>query len=219
MLLTAAESYLRTHDLALPLPSGNQDSHLPVLVLTPANMIEAGLSDTKARIQQFAPATKGKAGVITVILKDEDDEQRCPNGLGGFMCLQAVCVLSIIFIGTVAYHFSSLFESDVSCPALPIPDVSSLFTTLDEYLKGLQQAPEVLHKPPIVTNLIAQATASAPAKPLSEHNANVVSGLFSSLQELEEATRTQQGQAKLCNYLDRATAKEMVDFWADEWIV
>jgi hypothetical protein len=97
--------------------------------------------------------------------------------------------------------------------------MSSLFPTLQGYLNGLQTAPRVPHRPPIVTNLIAQATASAPAKPLSEHNANVVSDIFSSFQEFEEATRTIQGQAKLRDYLDSRTAEEIVDFWADEWIV
>jgi hypothetical protein len=207
-----------THDLALPLPSGSNDSYLPVLVLTPANVVEGDLSDTKARIQQFATATGGRGSVITLILKDDHDEPTCLDGLGGYMRLQAVFVPSTSSIGTATYYSSSLFEGDISCPALPISDISSLFTTIHEYLNGLQMAPKALHPPPVsVTNLIAQTTASVPAKALSEHNANVVSDIFSSLQEFEEATRTTQGRAKLCDYLGSTTAEEVVDFWADEW--
>lgn len=69
------------------------------------------------------------------------------------------------------------------------------------------------------TDLIAQATASAPAKPLSEHDTNVISDIFPSMKEFEEATKTQRGQAKLSNFLDKATAEDIVDFWSDEWIV
>jgi len=217
--LTATESNLATHDLALPLSSGNKDSYLPILVFTSANLNEEDLPDTKARIQQFATATEGGGSIITLILKDEHDHQAGLNGLEGYMRLQAVFVLSISFTITTTYYPTSLFEGDISCPVLPISDFSSLFTTIQEYLNGLQTAPQVPHWPPIVTNLIAQATASAPAKPLSEHNANVVSDIFSTFQEFEEATRTKQGQAKLRDYLDSTTAEEIVDFWADEWIV
>lgn len=90
---------------------------------------------------------------------------------------------------------------------------------LKQYLNGIQPATIPVHRAPVVTNLIAQAAASAPAKALSEHDANVVSDIFSSLQELEEATRTQEGQAKLCEFLDKTTAEDVIDFWADEWIV
>jgi hypothetical protein len=112
-----------------------------------------------------------------------------------------------------------LFESDITCLALPVPDVSSLLTSLSHFLNGSQLSRESPIAPPILTDLIAQATASAPAKPLSMHDANVISDIFSSLQEFEQSTRTQQGQAKLCNFLDKAIAEDVVDFWADEWIV
>lgn len=124
-----------------------------------------------------------------------------------------------VLFGKETYHFLSLIEGDISCPVLPIPDVSSLLTTLSDYLKGAQPCPKQVQAPRLLTNLIGQATASAPAKPLSEHDANVVSDIFPSLQKFEEATRTQQGQAKLFNFLDRTTAENIIDFWADEWIV
>ncbi len=83
----------------------------------------------------------------------------------------------------------------------------------------MQPPPEIGLSKPILANLTAQTTASAPAKPLSEHDSNVLLDIFFSLKEFEEATRTQHGQAKLCNFLGRTTAADVVDFWADEWIV
>ena len=88
-----------------------------------------------------------------------------------------------------------------------------------DYLKGIQPITGQIPAQPMFTNLIAQATASAPAKLLSEHSANVVSNIFSSFKDFEKAAGTQLGKAKLYNFLDRTTAEDVIDFWADEWIV
>jgi hypothetical protein len=126
------------------------------------------------------------------------------------------CQLSSVL--NVTYDFSSLIESNITSPALPITDVSSLLATLDAYLTRTQPVSKPIPAPCMLNSLIANATASAPAKPLSEHNANVLSDIFCSLHDFEEATRTQEGRAILCNFLDRSTAEDVVDFWADEWI-
>jgi hypothetical protein len=55
-------------------------------------MSEAGLADAKAQIQLFAAALKGRVGIITLILKDDQDGQTSLNGLEGFMRLQVMCV-------------------------------------------------------------------------------------------------------------------------------
>lgn len=96
--LIAAESNLETHDLALPLSFGHQEYHCPILVLTPANMVEAGLSDTKARVQQFVAAKKEQHHIITLILKVEHDEYSFPSGLEGFTRLQTLCVWSLLLL-------------------------------------------------------------------------------------------------------------------------
>ena len=92
MLLTALESKLETHDLAVPIPWGNQKLYSPVLVLTSGSMNEADLPTTKARIEQFAAATKGQVCVIALVLEDETDGQTCLHGLEAFMKLQALFV-------------------------------------------------------------------------------------------------------------------------------
>ena len=86
--MTTSESSLETHDLMLRMPSKNDESYLPVLVLDPANTIDAGLSDTKTRLQQFAATTKGKASVIAFLLDDKHGEPTSLDGLQHFMRLQ-----------------------------------------------------------------------------------------------------------------------------------
>lgn len=202
--MTTTESSLKTHDLGLRMPSENDESYLAVLVLGPANTVDACLSDTKARLQQFAATSKGKPSIIAFVLDEEQGDPTSLDDLQHFMRLQ-----------------TALFESDIPCPALPVPGVSLLLTTLDAYLREIKSPPPKLDPTPPISAclLLPYATASAPMKPLSEHNSNVVSDTFSSLRALEEATRTQQGQAQLCNLVGRITAEDIVDFWADEWIV
>jgi hypothetical protein len=127
------------------------------------------------------------------------------------------CQLSSVL--NVTYDCSSLIESDITSPAFPITDVSSLLATLNAYLTRTQPVSKPVPTPCMLKSLIAHATASAPAKPLSAHNANVLSEIFCSLQDFEEATRTQEGRVMLRNFLDPTTAEDVVDFWADEWIV
>ena len=74
-------------------------------------------------------------------------------------------------------------------------------------------------KTSVTSQLIAHATTSAPIQPLSQDQAHVVSRLFPSVKDLEKGTRTAEGQAKIRRYLDRATARDIIDFWEDEWIV
>jgi hypothetical protein len=59
-------------------------------------MVEAALPDTRARIEQFATTTTGRDRVITLILKEKEDEQMCPNGLQDFVHLQSMCVLRTV---------------------------------------------------------------------------------------------------------------------------
>lgn len=198
--------------------SGNHESYLTVLVVCPADMIDAGLSDTTARLQRFAATTKGPASVIVFILDDKQGALASIDRLQDFMRLQTVYVQSVHTLSVLAYHLSSLFEIGILCPALPVPDSSLLFTTLHDYLGRIQPRSKLVPAPPMLTNLIAHATASAPAKPLAEPDRNVVFDIFPSLQGLEEATRTDEGRAQLWDFVGRMPAEDIVKFWADEWI-
>ena len=64
----------------------------------------------------------------------------------------------------------------------------------------------------------SQATATAPLRPLSEHDAAVLANTFPSIQGLEEATRTDWGKRQITELLGSNVAKDVIDFWQDEWI-
>lgn len=88
------------------------------------------------------------------------------------------------------------------------------------YLEGLSKTvpPPKLHSV-LLTTLIAQATATAPAQSLSEHTSNILSDICPSIKALEEKTRTEHGRARLHEYLDEHAVQDIIDFWEDEWIV
>lgn len=91
---------------------------------------------------------------------------------------------------------------------------------LKKHLEQLKQPPRSEARLNILpTTLIAQATSTAPSKPPSEHTTNILTDLFSSIPELEAGTRTAAGQATIHEYLDAKTAKEVIEFWEDEWLV
>jgi len=73
---------------------------------------------------------------------------------------------------------------------------------------------------PLVTPavMMAHATASAPLRLLAEHDVFALRTVFHSIRELELGTRTPEGQTLINEVLDAATAKDVVDFWVDEWI-
>ena len=65
---------------------------------------------------------------------------------------------------------------------------------------------------------MAHATATAPTKLLTPQEAHTLSSLFPTIMQLEEATRTAVGQAKIHEVLGRVTAERVFEFWQDEYI-
>ena len=68
-------------------------------------------------------------------------------------------------------------------------------------------------------SVMAHATASAPAVPLSGENAQRLASAFPSVRALEEGVRSEVGRQRLLESFDDRAAQDIVDFWADEWIV
>lgn len=92
MALTALESELGTHDLALPIGSRRSSPYLAVLILDTGSLDGSCLSHTTARAQQFAGSTKGQQSVITIILDDGYEGHTSCSGLQAFMQLQTMYV-------------------------------------------------------------------------------------------------------------------------------
>lgn len=98
--------------------------------------------------------------------------------------------------------------------------MESLVSTLKKYVAELVHETDLpRHAIPLPTGIVAYATATAPPQPLSEHDANVLTGLFPSIRRLEEGRRTSQGRKMIRDYFDPATEQDLMDFWKDEWIV
>ncbi|OAL35238.1 hypothetical protein AYO20_05492 [Fonsecaea nubica] len=92
--------------------------------------------------------------------------------------------------------------------------------TIERYIQELNKKYEIKIPPmPMPTTLVAHASTSAPAQPLSAHDANVLTDLCPSIRGLEEATRTNNGRERLAEYLGPVVTKTLVDFWEDEWII
>lgn len=101
-----------------------------------------------------------------------------------------------------------------------VPSAELILPYLEKYLEISQRRLVIPRRPLVLpTTLIAQATASGPLRPLSEHAANVIRDLFPSLEKLEEGTRSQAGREKIYEYLDKTSADNVIDFWEDEWVV
>jgi len=97
--------------------------------------------------------------------------------------------------------------------------VESILPTLDRYLEELKQEHEIRsHPTQTPTSLVANATVSAPLQLLNQHDGNVLTDLCHSVREVEEITRTANGKEMLVEYLGPVVAKNIVDFWEDEWI-
>jgi hypothetical protein len=65
--------------------------------------------------------------------------------------------------------------------------------------------------------LLPHVASTAPAAPLSEHGANVLSDLCSSIGDVARLAGTEDGRAMLESWLGEE-AKAVVEFWKDEWV-
>ena len=196
------------------------ESYLAVLIIDSPEFDEASVSASKALVAQFQTRAKGQRSVIVLLSNEETNNQNNCSGLKAFLKLQTMLVavgLRMILMLILGHR---ILECGLSCPVIPIPDMSCLLSMLDTFISNLPSLEDQVPRQPRPTfiSLISQATASAPSKPLAEHDAHVISDIYGSLQQLEEATRTGEGQRKLCDFLSYDVAKDIVEFWADEWI-
>jgi hypothetical protein len=90
---------------------------------------------------------------------------------------------------------------------------------LEAFIKRLEAA-DVCESQPIQTEqLMAHATATAPGRLLAQRQTITLSRLFHSIQSLEAGTRTVEGQRLIQQTLGAVVARDVIDFWEDEYIV
>jgi hypothetical protein len=98
-------------------------------------------------------------------------------------------------------------------------DAEAILPTLERYVKESNIRTEEDSQPILnLTALVAQTTTTAPTRPLSEYDATALGERFLSIQGLEEATRTSDGKSQISQLVGPIVAKNIIDFWEDEWI-
>lgn len=112
-----------------------------------------------------------------------------------------------------------LLEEHISVPVLPANSAEDVVNILEAYLpKAAAEVPAQTHIPS-TKSVMAQATAAVPRQTLSSKDVDMVLTLFGSIHGLEQATRTDLGQGKLLERFGQRKAREMMEFWEDEWVM
>lgn len=104
-------------------------------------------------------------------------------------------------------------------PLIIVLSLESILPALEHYIKQLERRVENIPLPnPSLTTMLTHATAQAPMRPLSVHEANLLSCICPSIRDLEEATRTSNGRERIISSMGLTTAQYILEFWEDEWI-
>lgn len=91
---------------------------------------------------------------------------------------------------------------------------------LEKFIKKLETPLQgALPQQHSTEQLMAHATTTAPSSFLKQRQAAILSHLFGSIRGLERGTRTTGGQQMIQDNLGAAVARDVIDFWEDEWIV
>jgi hypothetical protein len=90
---------------------------------------------------------------------------------------------------------------------------------IEKHLTQLGQIVEFPSTSTAPVTVLAHATSAMPSRMLSKQDIKELIVRFPSIKAIEEATRTIGGQRLLCNILGSQTAKEMIEFWEDEWLI
>ncbi|MCJ1302332.1 hypothetical protein MMC08_005135 [Hypocenomyce scalaris] len=193
------ETALRTHDLALPLPSTSKTgtSHLRVLLLSPSSVEESNRPETISRLERFSTLTGGDSIAIAFLLY-LPQPLRSSSGMHAYMALQAL-----------------LLSHSLPIPILPLPTPTSLLPTLTHYVSQFSLQPQLTIAP---LTLLPHTTTTAPLRPLPEHTIHILSDLYHSLAEVATATGSEAGRRQLTEWVGEEVAVGMREFWADEWV-
>lgn len=105
-------------------------------------------------------------------------------------------------------------------PYRPVPvlfsdSIESVQSTLQRQVEALLAAKEM---PRPLSALMRRATSAMPGKPLSAQQVDQLQTICPSIRDLEAATRSEEGRALINDFLDPVTARDIVDFWEDEWL-
>ncbi|KAL4957337.1 hypothetical protein BDW69DRAFT_31641 [Aspergillus filifer] len=113
-------------------------------------------------------------------------------------------------------HYFSMFETlAIPLPVIPIPNAPSFFSSVHEYMTNLEGIPVITSTLGDSVALLAHTSSDYP-RTLDEPSRNVLSDLFPSFRKLSAASRLQEGQELLVDYLGQDTAENVVRFWRND---
>lgn len=199
-----------------------------MILLTPSSLQPPSKQDTITRLEQFSTSTGGRGIAIAFLLSEEaftSASGRC--NLDGLVNAQA---LYVQYAGTrnpssILIHYplneadryiypSSLLDSlPIPIPIIPIQDSAAFLPSMQEYINGLANTPQLNPSPSLPTSLLAHTTTSSSYHLLSETESNILSDLFPSLPALSRAVRTREGRALVMDHFDTETARRILEFW------
>ena len=101
-------------------------------------------------------------------------------------------------------------------PIIQIPEPRQLLQSIDSFMSAFN------HQSPIPRIsarkiLLPHCTSTAPTRPLSEHDTNVLSDITHSISDVATLARDPRGKTKLQEWLGEDIVREIEDFWLNEW--
>ncbi|KAL4969413.1 uncharacterized protein BDV14DRAFT_104569 [Aspergillus stella-maris] len=174
---------------------------LQVLLLTPCLLQDSEKQNTILRLRHFVSSepTPARKGIALLLSEDAFTSASGKYSLNGLLALQTL-----------------MFETPaISLPVIPIPDASSFFPSIHEYMTNIEDIPMVNSTLGDSVALLTHTTSDYP-RTLDEQSRNVLSDLFPSFKKLSAATRMQGGQGLLVDYLGQGTAGSVVRFWQED---
>lgn len=100
-------------------------------------------------------------------------------------------------------------------PIIPIPDSTSLLSSIQEYMASLVVLPVLRPELLDAVALLARTTRSRYFK-FTEADINVLVELCPSLTVMSQAVRTEAGRQSLQDYFGEALGTEMIRYWEED---
>ncbi|KAE9964272.1 hypothetical protein BLS_008499 [Venturia inaequalis] len=204
------ESELKTHDLAIPIPSQVNPRSLRVIILTPSSLSPEKMDATLSRLQHFESLTGGTDSAImfplfpapSAIGAKNNASEPFPSSLHAFTEAQLL-----------------LMEQSINIPILPLSAPSSLPKIISSFISSLNSslAVSTTMKPVnAAVDVLPYATGNGS---MSQEVHIAMTDMFTSMRDVagmgsgEETRRTlvQKGLAE-------DEAEDCMQFWVEEWI-
>ncbi|KAL4925514.1 uncharacterized protein BDV17DRAFT_184058 [Aspergillus undulatus] len=181
----------------------NSAQCLQILLITQSSLQESEKQNTGLRLRHFTsssdPASSSRKAIAFLLSEEPFNSASRKYNLDGLLALQVL-----------------MFETlTAPLPVISISDAPSLFQSVDEYMMNIEDIPVAGPTLGDSVALLAHTTSDYP-RSMDEQTHNVLSDLFPSFRKLSAATRIQEGQRLLVEYLGQDIAEKIVKFWQED---